>query len=700
MTLKTRIFVRSATLNSLTIMVVVAMHMIYVRDFSNRQFSEEYNRNIVIQAFRAERFVLWDDHAAATALLESIVANDRHLAYAFIERNGIPFAYTFSNGVPRLLLGNAVPAATACLTFSDKRGESYHDVAVRIGGTDAVLHFGHSLKIMHAEAVPLLARIAIFGLTTILAALLLSLRIAQRTTHEADDAVKALRHSEENLSITLNSIGDAVITTDDAANITRMNPVAEKLTGWVAAEAVCQPLAKVFQIVNQETRNIIECPAIRILHEGVVMGLTNGTILISRDGSERIIADSGAPIRDAMGTVVGVVLVFRDVSEQHRLEERGRRIDKLEAIGQLAGGLAHDFNNLLMGIFGNIELAKMDLSPSHPALISLQAAHNSLDNARHLTGRLLTFAKGGTPVLETVDLRLRICDLVKFHLAGSNVAAQFDIPQDLWPIMADKGQIADVVSNLTVNAKEAMPLGGTLHVQARNVADARDADNSERCGNMVKLVFRDEGVGIPPSIIGKIFDPYFTTKQTGCGLGLATVHGIITKHKGHLAVESTPGNGTTFSIFVPADSPKHLPSWTDQPTVTTATQARASGRILLMDDDAMILRTTSRMIMHLGYTVETAADGREAIYKCSEAMKAGKPFDAAILDLTVPGGMGGKETVGELLKIAPSVRVIVSSGYSSDPVLSNYATYGFSGYLAKPFSQQELIVSLLHVLNS
>ena len=697
MTLKTRIFVRSATLNTLTLLVVVAMHMIYVRDFSDRQFSEEYAKNIVIQAFRAERFVLWDDRAAATALLESIVDNDRHLAYAFIERNSRPFACTFSNGVPRQLLGNAVPETPARLSFSDKHGERYHDIAVRIGGTDAVLHFGHSLKIMHAEALPLLARIGTVGLITTLATLFLSLFIAQRTTREANEAMKALRRSEENLSITLNSIGDAVITTDDAANITRMNPVAEKLTGWAAAEAAGQPLARVFPIVNPETHGSIDCPATRILREGKVTELANSTLLISRDGSERIIADSGAPIRDVTGTVVGAVLVFRDVSEQQRLEERSRRIDKLEAVGQLAGGLAHDFNNLLMGIFGNIELAEIELPPSHPSLTYLQAAHESLDNARLLTGRLLTFAKGGAPVLETVDLRSRICDLVKFHLAGSNVAARFDIPPDLWPVKADKGQIAEVVSNLTVNAKEAMPHGGTLHVHASNMTDMRDTATPELCGNRVKLVFRDEGVGIPPSIIGKIFDPYFTTKRTGCGLGLATVHGIITKHKGHMAVESTPGKGTTFSVFIPADSPEHLPALPEQTPVSEAT-ARVAGRILLMDDDAMILRTTARMIERAGYTVETAADGREAIAKCAEAMKAGKPFDAAIFDLTVPGGMGGKEAIGELLKLAPSVRVIVSSGYSSDPVLSDYVKYGFSGYLAKPFNQQELNASLLRVL--
>ncbi len=257
-------------------------------------------------------------------------------------------------------------------------------------------------------------------------------------------------------------------------------------------------------------------------------------------GQVRWVHFASVPRRMDNGDVVwtGVLL---DITEIKRAEEAQQRVATLESLGTVAGGIAHDFNNLLMGVFGNIEMAKMDLPTEHPARRSIEAANQALDMARRLTNRLLTFAKGGSPFLETVDLRQSICDTVRFHLSGSNVAARFDIPADLWPAKADKGQIVEVISNLTLNAKEAMTTGGLLHVEARNVHGPREASAAVMCGDYVRLAFRDEGIGIPVSMIGRIFDPYFTTKQAGSGLGLAIVHGIVSKHKGRIAVESVPG---------------------------------------------------------------------------------------------------------------------------------------------------------------
>jgi PAS domain S-box-containing protein len=689
MTLRAKIFIRSATLNALTILTIVGVHLAYVRSFSDRQFVEEYSRNIVIQALRAERLVLWDDQASATALLHSMLDIDSHLAYAFIEREGRPFAHTFSKGVPRALLRPSSAPKPSAQQFEDVRGERYCDLAARIGGTDATLHIGYALRAMRAEAAPLLARIGLIGLAAIAATLLLSWLIAQRTTREAEGATRELRRSEENLSITLNSIGDAVIATDGEAKVTRMNPVAEQLTGWAAAEAVGRPLSEVFRIVNQETRQDIESPVTRVMRERKASGLASGAALLRRDGTARTISDSSAPILDGAGALVGVVLVFHDVTEEQRLEERSRRLDKLEAIGQLAGGLAHDFNNLLMGVFGNIELAQDDLPLGHPARASLRAAHQALENARHLTGRLLTFAKGGAPVLGTVDLRNCLGEWVTFHLAGCPVTASIDISPDLWPIRADKGQIAEVISNLTVNAKEAMPQGGAIHLSCRNAPGSREGRGAEQADDMVKLVFRDEGAGIQPNVIGKIFDPYFTTKTTGSGLGLATVHGIVSRHKGLISVASTPGQGTTFTILLPADA-RGRAGQHERASPASDEPPRFAGRVLLMDDDPLVRKTSSRMIQRVGYAVDTAADGREAVDRYAAALKAGKPYDLVILDLTVPGGMGGKEAVGELLKLDPSAKVTVSSGYSADTLLSEYASSGFIGCLSKPYSQQEL----------
>lgn len=381
--------------------------------------------------------------------------------------------------------------------------------------------------------------------------------------------------------------------------------------------------------------------------------------------------------------------ILLDISEIKRAEEAQRRISMLESLGTVAGGIAHDFNNLLMGVFGNIELAQAELPTDHPALDSLKTAHQALDNTRRLTTRLLTFARGGNPVLEAVDLRQGICDTVRFHLSGSNVAIHFDIPSDLWPVNADKGQIAEVISNLAINAKEAMPAGGTLYVQAGNIPDIHEAAVPELRGDFVQLAFKDTGVGIPANLIERIFDPYFTTKRAGSGLGLAVVHGIVSKHKGHIMVKSVPAVETVFTVFLPADTAAVERTRADKPLSPEKTQ-RSSRHILLMDDEETLLITAQRMLERLGHTVETAPNGREAINKYIAAKQKGHPFDVTIMDLTIPGGMGGEETIKEILKLDPEAKAIVASGYSSDPVISDFATYGFRGYLVKPFSMLEL----------
>jgi PAS domain S-box-containing protein len=378
-----------------------------------------------------------------------------------------------------------------------------------------------------------------------------------------------------------------------------------------------------------------------------------------------------------------ILAIERDITERKRTEETIRRVHALESLGTVAGGIAHDFNNLLMGIFGNIELAELSLSPDHRAGACLRAAHKALENARHLTNRLLTFAKGGNPVLEPIDLREHIAETVRFHLTGSKVAAHFDIRRDLWPARADKGHIVEVISNLTVNAKEAMPAGGKLFVSSENVLE-----NALGC-RCVKLTFRDQGTGIPDSILGRIFEPYFSTKQEGSGLGLSIVHGIVSRHNGTIEVASTAGEGTTICILLPADTTSPAPAVSDE-TPRPEALHRPRFHVLVVDDDKGIRETASRMLERLGCRVRTVVDGGQAIDEHKAAMKRGMPFDLTIMDLTIPGGMGGEEAVGELLDFDPSAKVIVSSGYSSDPVLAEYAEYGFAGRLAKPFTLKEL----------
>jgi PAS domain S-box-containing protein len=391
------------------------------------------------------------------------------------------------------------------------------------------------------------------------------------------------------------------------------------------------------------------------------------------------------------GTIAGkdcLLAIERNIDERKRAEETLRRIHALEGLGTVAGGIAHDFNNILMGVFGNMELARMVLPPDHRAVDRLQAAHRAIEDARHLTNRLLTFAKGGQPVFESVDLRKHISETVQFHLTGSNVAVQFDIPKSVWPVEADKGQIAEVISNLTVNAREAMPAGGTLYVHAENVSEYVDVATQELRGDYVKVTFRDEGIGITESMIGRVFEPYFSTKR-GNGLGLAIVHGIVSKHKGHIDIESVPDVGTTISVLLPADDVDQLEPAADKPRQHES-QSLRSKRVLVVDDDEIVLEAACHLLEKLGCVVGTAVDGRDAIEKYETALEKGIPFDLTIMDLTIPGGMGGKEAVGELLALDPSAKVIVSSGYSSDPVLAEYTDYGFSGRLAKPYTLKEL----------
>ncbi len=390
--------------------------------------------------------------------------------------------------------------------------------------------------------------------------------------------------------------------------------------------------------------------------------------------------------------------IRRNEEIRKRAEEERQRIQAIENLGTVAGGIAHDFNNVLTSIFGNIELAKMDLSPDHTAFGPLQDAHQTMEEARQLTTRLLTFAKGGIPVLKTVDIRQVIRDTVEANLVGSDVVAQVEVADDLWPVKADAGQIAQVLAALTTNAKEAMCEGGTLRVQARNVPDIHTSAAPELHGDFITLSIRDEGIGMTEQMIEKLFDPYFTTKQAGRGLGLAITYSIISKHKGHISVDSTPNAGTTVTVFLPADTAGR--ARTQAQAEGSEAAPRVTGHILLMDDEESVRNITSRMLKRLGYTTETACDGREAIEKYATALKGPRPFDLAIMDLTITAGMGGEEAVRELLAINPAAKAIVASGYSSNAVIADYAKHGFVACLTKPFVLRTLEETLAHVLAS
>ncbi len=637
-----------------------------------------------------------------------------------------------------------------------------------------------------------------------------------RDITEHKRAEMSLREKEENLRTTLASIGDAVISTDIEGKIARINPVASRLTGWDIESARGKELDEVFKIVNSKTGETLESPFKKVLETGKIVGLANHTMLIARDGAEYQIADSGAPIIDDDGSLTGIVLVFRDVTNEYEIREalkrsqemmrnilqassvglahavdrkivwandamvkmfgftdeshyvgkdtamlyadeaeyrriglityqrqkasqpiefdarfrtqhgsffegftrvnlldpeepsRGiivsivditerkrayeqiRRMQKIEELGTVTGGIAHDFNNLLTAIFGNLELAQMEMPGDSQAGYYLRKAHETIADARRLTGQLLTFSKGGAPVLDTVNTDKLVRDTVEFNLRGSNVMAEFNLQDGLWSIIADKGQIGQVLANLTVNAKQAMPGGGILQVEGQNLSGTEEAATIDPTGDFVRIAIRDQGTGIAPKHIDRIFDPYFSTKDTGHGLGLAVVNSIIDQHNGKIEVQSKPEEGSVFTIYLPAARKTETKKIHETPDTDGKTNLSSNLHILLMDDEEIIRNIGSEMLEFLGHTVDVAAEGSEALKKYDGARESGDAYDLVIMDLTVPGGKGGAETVKELLEKDPAARVIVSSGYASGPVLANYTEYGFTGKLTKPFTINEL----------
>jgi CheY-like chemotaxis protein len=388
-----------------------------------------------------------------------------------------------------------------------------------------------------------------------------------------------------------------------------------------------------------------------------------------------------------------------DITERKKMEEELLRAQKLESIGLLAGGIAHDFNNILMAILGNISLASME-APSNSRIVErLTAAEKASLQAKDLTQQLLTFSKGGAPIKSTASVANLIRDSADFALRGSNVRCEMIIPDDLWPIEVDQGQMNQVINNLIINADEAMPDGGIIAVRAENVIlDSESAAALPlRPGGYVKLTISDQGIGIPPEHLSKIFDPYFTTKQKGSGLGLATAYSITQKHDGYITVESRLGAGTTFTILLPASLKQ-----TASVAKGEGHPVRGRGRILVMDDEALIRDVVGQMLEFIGYEPDFARDGAEAIERYRIAKESGRPFSAVIADLTIAGGMGGREAIKKLLELDPNAKAIVSSGYSNNPVMANYRQFGFSGVVAKPYEIQKLsdeIYKVIHGLN-
>ncbi len=642
----------------------------------------------------------------------------------------------------------------------------------------------------------------------------------QYEIREREQIEKKLRQNEENLRTTLDSIGDAVIATDIGGQIVRMNPVAQALTGWRIEEAVGRLFSEVFYIVDARTKQRLADPVRRVLDAGGVVELAEHTLLLASDGKEYRVDDSGAPIRDRAGHITGVVLVFRDISEDYRMREALResetqlrraqavarmgswqvdlntgrvtlteeacriygmdacdnrplreiksfplpeyremldeklngllhgeqeyeveyrikrpadgqirdiyslgaynpesntvtgtiqditerkqaeaelqKVERLKTVGMLAGGIAHDFNNILTGIFGSISLAKSKLESGHAALNPLEEGEKSMERAIRLTNQLLTFSKGGYPVKEDARLDQIVEEVVRFDLSGSNVKPVFESSGDLWLARVDKGQVQQVFSNLAINANQAMPEGGHLHISLENAHIRETSRLPLSPGRYIKAVVRDDGVGIEQKHLGHIFDPYYSIRQNGTGLGLATVYSIMERHGGYIHAASEPGKGATFTLYLPASETQPPPE--SGGSASGAPNVAHSARVLVMDDEEMIRNIASEMLQAFDCEVKTAADGKEAVAMYKEAMASGAPFGLVIMDMTVPGGMGGVEALKEILAFDPGVRAVVSSGYTENAILGNFANYGFKDILSKPYTLERLRAVLNRVL--
>ncbi len=510
----------------------------------------------------------------------------------------------------------------------------------------------------------------------------LSREIAERLQAEA-----RLRESEERFRSLVESSSDWIWEVDREGVYTYSSPSVSSILGYSPQDVVGRAFYEFMPPEEAErTRATFDSNRASGLP---FVGLVNRSL--HRDGREVVMETSGEPILDSDGELVGFRGIDREITMRVRHEEETRKVEHLQSLGLLAGGIAHDFNNLLTAIFGNIELASLDLEEGSRAAKSLEEAVAAMEQARKLTGQLLTFSKGGSPVLQTTSIRDLILNTCDFSLSGSAIRCEYDLADDLWPAVVDSGQIWQVLNNLLTNAREAMPDGGTVQVAAANVLLGEDSPLALPGGGYIRVSVKDQGRGIGKADLLRVFNPYFSTKRLGAekgtGIGLAVCHSVIEKHKGHISVESSPGEGTTVVFHLPASSAAAGDHGADEAAIRPAPVVC---RVLLLEDDESVISTTTRILDRLGHTVVLARNGAEAIEAQSRAKETEEPFDLLLLDLTIRGGMGGREAVGKLKAIDPDVIAVVTSGYADDPVIANCRDFGFDASLIKPFNLNTL----------
>jgi PAS domain S-box-containing protein len=553
-----------------------------------------------------------------------------------------------------LYLKGVVKPLHALAEAADEIASGNYDVTIPVKKTDEIGILSHAFSSMASE-------------------------IKRRTS--------ALKDSETRLTAVLDNSAAIIYVKDREGRYTLVNRRFETLFNVNADDVKGKTDHDIFPV---DTANTLRAHDQKVL--GMNTTLQFNEVMDHADGLHTYFTIK-FPLLDDLKKPYAVCGISTDITISKKMEEEMQRTEKLESVGMLAGGIAHDFNNLLTGILARVSIALSTIAPDDINHKRLTAVEKAVLRATDLTHQLLTFSKGGAPVKRALSVTELVNEAVGFALMGSNVRYDSKLPADLMAIDADEGQVSQVINNLIINATQAMPEGGIIDISAENFTIKDSSFLTLKKGDYVLITFTDHGVGIPSDKIHQIFDPFFTTKDKGSGLGLATTYSIIKNHGGHIAVESEEGIGTTFFVYLPALNKE------PEPRKRAAEKLiKGSGRILVMDDEEFIREAAEELLRMAGYDVSSASNGDEAISAYRAAKTQGAPFDVVIMDLTIPGGKGGKEAIKELKAIDPEVKAIVSSGYSNDPIMANFKKYGFSGVVAKPYKLSELSLAVKTVI--
>jgi PAS domain S-box-containing protein len=554
-----------------------------------------------------------------------------------------------------------------------------------------------------------------------------------RALHEVEQrtaAQRELAREREKAQVTLSSIGDAVLSVTPDCRIEYLNPAAERLLRRPAAECAGRPVDEVVRLLDPLTRSPARSSAREALARNELVRPELRGLLAGAEGEEVPVDQSASPIRGPDGQLQGAVLVLHDASAESRREGEQLRAKKLESLAQLAGGIAHEFNNVLTGVTTNVALILAAQPPSGGAATHatetvemLQEVERAVARAKGLTLKLLTFATGGEPVRRLLPIGELVAAAAQSVPRPEGVGCRVEVVDDLWPAEVDPGLVAELVRGLVHNGVEALGGRGTVKVHLDNVRLLPSNAQRLPAGAYVRLAVHDGGAGIAPQLLERIFEPFFTTTQGSSGLGLSAARSIALKHGGHLAISSQVGSGTTAIVHLPASpepaqetapaplppprapSPTPPPPVRDTPPPATGAAPRGAGEsrpgveanlgtVLLMDDEEMIRRSASRLLSKLGYRVVAVSEGQSAVDQVRLARDSQRRFVAAILDLTVSPGMGGAEAAAQIHRLTPDLPLIVSSGYSSDPVMADFERYGFTAVLPKPYTIPELRAAL------